>query len=63
MRFFIALAMLASCTFGAYPVDVIGPGIYCQPLTDYKQRCWDRNQQPWMCDIRGMGWECHREVR
>lgn len=61
MKFLIALLFTASCAVGLYPVDYLGPGLYCQPLSDYRQRCWDRYQKPWICYVDGPGWRCFRE--
>jgi hypothetical protein len=61
MKFLITLLFLAGCTLSAYPVDYMGTGAYCQPLSEYRQRCWDRQQKPWICYVQGAGWRCHRE--
>lgn len=61
MRFLIALVFLAACTLTAYPVDYTGPGAYCQPLSDYHQRCYDRLGRSWFCYVDGPGWKCYLE--
>lgn len=61
MRYLLALCLMASCYITARPVDVIGPGIYCQPLNADVQRCTDRYGQVWVCDARTGFWNCTQE--
>lgn len=60
MRYLLLLA-LSACMFTNRPIDVIGPGIYCQPLNEYVQRCTDRYGQVWICDVRHGVWACEEE--
>lgn len=61
MRYLFLLLILAGCAMTLRPVDILGPGIYCQPLSEYVQRCYDRYQKPWICIDQGGRWDCEPE--
>lgn len=61
---FLLLAFLVGCVQFKQPVDLIpGRGIMCQPLNVDAERCWDRNNESWMCIWGESGsWSCVKET-
>jgi hypothetical protein len=59
MRYLLVL-FLSACMFTNRPIDVIGPGIYCEPINPDVQQCTDRYGTRWICDVRGGTWHCEQ---
>lgn len=57
MRFLI-IALLASCGMTQRPVDILGKGTMCRPLSETQQECRDRNNTPFYCVDEGGRWKC-----